>query len=152
MKVCFMGHRSINKMLIHEKLEQVIKELIKNGNDKFIMGNHGDFDNLSLSICRKLKREFVHIKIEVVIGSLNPLTRKKNEDDFINPFRDVQTVFYDVEHVHFKRRLIEINKRMVNECDILVCYVDERKNYGGARLIKGYAEKKGLRIINLFGT
>ena len=39
---------------------------------------------------------------------------------------------------------------MIENCDILVCYVDEKVKNSGSKRILSYAKKKGLKIINLF--
>lgn len=38
----------------------------------------------------------------------------------------------------------------IDECDTLICYVDNNLSNSGAKSIMKYAEKKGLNVINLF--
>lgn len=57
---------------------------------------------------------------------------------------------YYIEDEFYKNRIISSNKQMIENCDILVCYVDEKVKNSGSKRILSYAKKKGLKIINLF--
>lgn len=155
-KIAFIGHRFVYEDdEIREKLYKLAESEIKNGYKTFTMGTHGDFDAMALSVCRQLRKIYSDIKIEVVITSLNaikPFIDKELLEDnekFI-PYRDVTTVMYDIEEEHFKRRIVASNQKMIDTCDALICYVDEKRCYGGAILTYKYAKKKGLRIVNLY--
>ena len=39
---------------------------------------------------------------------------------------------------------------MIDTCDALICYVDEKAYRSGAKTAMRYAKRKGLRIINLY--
>ncbi len=39
---------------------------------------------------------------------------------------------------------------MIDTCDTLICYVDEKKSKSGAKTAMKYAQKIGLKIINLW--
>lgn len=155
MRVCFIDHRNIIFRDIKEKLKKTIVEEIKNGCETFMMGTHGDFDIMALEICRELKCNYPNIKIEVVLTSLNK-TRKQilfNDEFgeyFYEPYKDVQTVMYEIESVHFRKQIIVSNKKMIDECDTLICYVDKNCTHSGAKTAMYYAKRKGLKIINLF--
>lgn len=155
-KICFIGHRNIyiyNE--IRKKLYDTVAQEIKNGNKFFTMGTHGEFDNLALSVCRELKQIYKDIVIEVVFTSFKQINPQISKDliwgnEKYLPYKDVNTVMYNIEEEHFKRKIIASNQQMINNCDILICYVDTEKTYGGAILAYKYAKKKGLQIINLF--
>ena len=66
------------------------------------------------------------------------------------PYSDVKTLMYEIEDIFFKRRITYSNKKMIDECDTLICYVDENFSNSGSKSIMKYAEKKGLNVINLF--
>lgn len=42
------------------------------------------------------------------------------------------------------------NRQMINECDTLICYVDEKRCISGAKRALCYAKEKGLKIVNLW--
>lgn len=148
-KVCFIGHRSFNTIPVREKLKNCIQELINDGYNFFMIGCHGDFDKLSLSVCRELKKLY-NIDIEIVLTSLHIFDKENIYDDKSTIYRDVSTILYECENVFYKNRIEFCNKKMVDECDVLVCYIDETKYKSGAKLIYNYAKKQRKTIINLF--
>ena len=147
MAVCFIGHRKIFAKDIEARLIAAIQTEIERGCTTFTMGTHGEFDALALSTCRKLRRTH-DFEIEVVITSLNTI---KNDSEFADaPYDDVKTVMFDIESAHFKQRITLSNRQMIDGCDTLICYVDERVYRSGAKTAMRYAKKKGLKIINLY--
>ena len=86
-------------------------------------------------------------KIEVVITNYNP----KIQDKIIikeNP--KYETVMFEIEDLHPKQRITASNKQMIDSCDSLICYVDPNSWKSGAKTTMNYAQKKGLKIINLY--
>ena len=71
-------------------------------------------------------------------------------DEKYTPYENVETVMYDIEQEHFKRKISISNKKMIDCCDTLICYVDTTRAYGGAVRAYKYAIKKGLHIVNLY--
>ena len=59
---------------------------------------------------------------------------------------------YDIETVHYKRKIVVSNQQMINNANTLICYIDTSKTFGGAILAYKYAKKKGLHIVNLYNT
>ncbi len=147
MKTAFIGHRKIFTKGIYERLVNVIRIQIKNGCKVFTMGTHGDFDKLALNACRQLRHTCDDMIIEVVITSLNKL---KQDNELNVPYFDVETVMYDIENVHYKRQITLSNRLMIDGCDTLICYVDTLSHGSGAKTALRYAEKQGLKIINLY--
>ena len=39
---------------------------------------------------------------------------------------------------------------MIDRCDTIICYVDEKKYKSGAKTAMNYAKKQGLKIINIY--
>jgi len=147
MKTAFIGHRRIFAEDIYERLICTIQSEIENGSTCFTMGTHGEFDSLALSACKELRKKF-EIEIEVVLTSLHIL-EKKNKQDFV-PYSDVKTVFYEIENAHFKQQITLSNRLMMDTCDTLICYVNEKEKKSGAKTAMRYAKKQGLKIINLY--
>lgn len=150
MKTAFIGHRKIFDKRIEEKILKAIKTEIDNGCREFTMGTHGRFDTLALCACRILQRTYTDLKIEVVITSLNTIKKENEFDDA--PYSDVDTVMYDIEEEHFKRKISASNRQMIDQCDTLICYVDTKTYYSGAKKALAYAKRRGLKIINLYRT
>lgn len=74
-RTAFIGHRDIFNLKLSDKLNKAIREEIEHGCLYFSMGTRGDFDKMALSECRKLRREYKNICIEVVITSLNTIKK-----------------------------------------------------------------------------
>mgnify|MGYP001859739607 FL=1 len=111
---------------------------------------------MALRVCRKLRKVYTDIEIEVVITSFKTIEPIIDHDPIFGdekyiPYSDVKTIMYDIEEEHYKRKIIVSNQQMINNCDTLICYVNPTKTYGGAILTYKYAKKKGLQIVNLYG-
>ena len=75
---------------------------------------------------------------------------KKNGEYEVAPYADVKTVIYEIEDVYYKRQITLSNRQMIDACNTLICYVDTSKRRSGAKTALRYAEKRGLKIVNLF--
>lgn len=148
MKTAFIGHRNVLAKNISTRISEAILQEIKGGCRVFTMGTHGEFDRLALNVCRQLKNTYKDLEIEVIITSFNEI--KKCNELNIAPYSDVKTTMYDIEDVYFKRRITLSNQRMIDSCDTLICYVNPLSHKSGAKRVLRYAEKRGLKIINLY--
>ena len=153
-KIAFIGHSRLVWDGVENRLTELLTQKIKEGYSFFSMGTHGNFDAMALRVCRKLRAIYPHINIEVVITSLNSIKKRVHTDMFgtevYTPYEDVNTIMYEIEEVHFKRKIIVSNQKMVDNCDTLICYVDPDVAYSGARRVLNYAKKVNKNIINLF--
>lgn len=163
-KVCFIGHRDIllNK-IVEEKLNKAIQNEINSGCRYFTMGTHGEFDKMALSTCRKFRNIYNDIEIVVVLTSLHKIEKKilktyQDEEsktqivynDYYSNYDDVKTTMFYIENIYFKNQITESNKKMIDGCDALICYVDTKKYKSGAKIAMNYAKKNNLQIINLY--
>jgi len=93
-----------------------------------------------------------NLRITIVLTSFNILKRDSlgycKFDYYKN--QGCESVIYNIEEEYFKNRIIKSNKKMVDECDLVVCYVDMKKMDSGARKAVKYAIKQGKKVINLF--
>lgn len=148
--ITFFGHRELFNRDIRNRLKAEIEKYL--GEDiHCIIGTHGEFDSLALSVCRELRRSYPNIKITVVFTTLNVL--QKGEDELCSTadlYNDVETAIYDIEEEHYKRQIIVSNQRMVDDSDMVICYVDMERYQSGAKKAVKYALKKGKQVINLF--
>ena len=161
-KVCFIGHRYLWDSGIKERLTRAVQNEIDLGCKEYAMGTHGEFDVLALSVCRGLREIYSDLEIEVVLTSYHKIQNKLigvfkdeyGETEMIHQdykiLNDVKTTMYDIEDLHYKKRITESNKKMIDFCDTLICYVNTNKLNGGAKTAYNYAKKKGLKIINLY--
>lgn len=94
------------------------------------MGTHIDFNRMTLDVCRELRKTYKDIQIEVVITSLNSINPIINHDEIFGdekyiPDDDIQTVIYDIEEEHYKRKIIASNKQIIYTCDTLIYYANK---------------------------
>ena len=149
---CFFGHRLV-PFSLKGPLTERIQKAIQEGYQTFYIGNHGDFDDLALSLCIDLRKQYPQIKIIVVLTSFSAL-ESRYHDEFgehvAKRYQDVETCFFDIEEVHYKQRITESNQQMAKRCNLAICYVDERRSRSGALRALKFARKNGCRIENLF--
>lgn len=143
--IAFFGHSEVNKIeLVKERLYKKLIEIIPSGYFRCLIGRHGDFDKICLSVCKEYKvKNNLQIEIIVVLTSLNELNKNKFSQEY-------KTMIYDIEEVYYKNQINVSNRKMVDESDLVVCYVNMRKKKSGAKNAVKYAIKQGKEIINLY--
>ena len=138
--VCtFFGHRdSPNNM--EQELYCVLRKLVERcGVDEFLVGNHGNYDRMVLSVLKRLKEEYSHICYAAVLAYLPPGRQEHQYESSIYP--------EGVECVPRRFAIVKRNRWMVEQCDIVVSYI--LRSGGGAAQFVRMAERQGKRIINL---
>ena len=131
-KIAVIGHRIFLPQYVYESFEKECLKQVEKNNFSFYVGTHGEFDSMSYHILKKLKKENKHIEINIVVTSLNIINPIIRYDKIVGKeifyrYEDVNFVMYEIEDVFFKRKIIESNKKMIEECDILICYVNPNK-------------------------
>lgn len=161
--IVFFGHAFIyQKDKVKTRLYEVVEKYVNLGYKNFLIGKYGDFDDISLNVCREVRKKYRDIKITVVVTSYAIFNKKtvidhveNFEDEFIvysraDKYSDVETTSYFIEDLHFKRRIIETNRYMVENSDVIICYIDEQKTKSGAKKAVNYATKLGKVVINIY--
>ncbi len=161
--IVFFGHSYINqKDIVNKRLCDIVEKYIKLDYKNFLIGKYGDFDDMALDVCRELRNKYRDIKITVVVTSYTIFNKKtvidhvKGFEDEVktyskaDKYSDVETSSYFVEDFHFKRRIIETNRCMVEDSDVVICYIDTKKMQSGAKRAVNYAKKLGKTIINIY--
>ena len=135
--VTFCGHKDIpDPKALTEKLESVLKVLIGEGADHFLLGGYGKFDMLAACVLRDLKTVYPDICSTLVLAYLN---REYNESLYDD------TTYPPLENVPFKYAVLRRNEWMADQADVIVAYVTH--SWGGAAATLRYAERKKKRII-----
>ena len=148
--IAFFGHRRLWKEDIRDKLKDAIVSNL-DGETRCMIGVHGEYDRLALSVCRELRSSYPKLKIIVVFTDLKIL--QKRDGEFFSKadyYDDVETMIYDIEEVHFKRRITLSNKKMVEDSQLIICYADMNSYQSGAKNAVAYAIKQEKKVINLF--
>ncbi|MBR5599080.1 MAG: hypothetical protein IKW39_03470 [Alphaproteobacteria bacterium] len=142
----FFGHRDTPlSSEIELRLENTIKNLISQGVYEFWCGNEGTFDTLTRMIMIRLKKDIPYLNLCFVSAynpdNFPPLKRKTLEENF--------EIIYSIEIAdgHPKFAITRRNKYMINNSDIIVCYITDEK--GGAYNAVKLAQKQNKEIINI---
>ena len=152
--VAFFGHRNIfNNDTIKKRVFDLLCDLKQQGYTKFLVGSHGEFDRIVLSACLEYKNIIDNnIKIYVVLTNIPFSSKQTQVGNKIESYEDngCETLFYDIENVYYKNRIIFSNKKMVDNADLIVCYVNMNDYKSGAKTAIKYAIKQNKTIVNLF--
>ena len=142
MTCCFFGHKDTPSS-VYEKLEEAVEKIIvEDGVSSFLVGNQGQFDSMALSALRKLKLKYPRINYNVVLAYMPA------EKEMWNPYEYGETMLPEgIESVHPRYAISWRNKWLVNESDVVICYITH--GWGGAARYVELASKKKKRTINL---
>ena len=145
-KIALFGHRDFCPTKeIEEKLYSLLNNLIRSKEYlEIYIGRNGEFDVFAASVVKRFQKEVGAERNCLTL--ILPYTVKdidyyeKYYDDIIIPDR--------VTNAYPKFAITKRNRWMVENCDLLVCFV--KHNNGGAYKAMKYAEKLERKIINLF--
>ncbi len=143
-RVSFVGHRDtydLNK--IEKTLSTIIEDLLKrNLYVDFMVGRNGDFDIAVASIIKRTLRNSDYNNGTIALV----LPYKVKDEIYYKNYYD-EIVYPVARKTHFKRAITERNTWMVDNSELLICYVEKER--GGARDMLEYAKRKGVEVINL---
>ena len=147
-RVCtFAGHRDIcaTEKLISNLKEHIEILITKENVSEFLVGNYGGFDHISAKTVRELQKVYPHIKLILVIPYLTKVITKYKEQ-FYEKYDSI--LMADMPLSTPKNlRIIKSNQYMVDKSDFLICFIN--RGWGGAAQTVDYAEKKGIKVINI---
>lgn len=136
-RIILFGHRDFNgHNIVEENLFSLLKDLIKE--KQFVeiyVGRDGEFDIYAATIVKRVQR---------ICGKDN------NELICVLPYSKKDTVYYEkyydriiipecIEKTHPKGAITKRNRWMVEQSDLLICYVEHEQ--GGAYSALKYAKK-----------
>ena len=143
--IALFGHRDFCAHKdIERKLSLILQELFREKD--FInvhVGRDGEFGVFASSVIKRAKRTFAYENLSISL--VLPYTRK--DMDFFEKYYDDIIIPESVGRCHPKEAICKRNKWMIEQSNILICYVE--KNSGGAYKALKYAKKLNKRIINL---
>ncbi len=148
-RMAFFGHRIVAESeQVKRLVYQILKEKTQQGYREILVGSHGEFDKIVLLECLKYKREIDEsLKITLVLTTLSTIGKRKDKNSQNDLF---ETLIYEIEQEYFKNRINFSNRKMIDDCELIVCYVDMNRGVSGAKKAVKYAIKKGKEIINLY--
>lgn len=141
---CF-GHSMIPRKIV-PKVEKAIRQLYHDDPDtEFLVGHQGEFDNAVYRALTILENEFPDIRYKAVLAYM---PGEKEEYPLYPPER----TYYPegLELVHPKYAITRRNRWMVEQCDVVLCYITH--SWGGAAQFVNKAMRMGKKIISLAET
>lgn len=148
---CFTGHRDLpflKRKMIARKLEQTVIGLIQSGVQYFEAGGALGFDTLAAQTVLKLKKEYPHIKLILVLPCLSQTKGWREED--IQIYETIKAAADKVVYTsqqYTRDCMHKRNRHLVDHSGVCICYLTESN--GGTAYTVNYANKHGLKIINL---
>ncbi len=149
--VCFSGHRKIPPEeipMVSKRLRDALIECIENGYCFFGAGGALGFDALAAQAVLELKVEYPHIRLILVLPCRDQ-TRWWKETDITEYERiksEADKVVYTAEQ-YYSGCMHKRNRHLVDNSSLCICYL--KKHSGGTAYTVHYAEKCGLKIINI---
>ena len=150
---CLIGHSLIKHLEVYDRLKNAIEQFIIGGCKHFIVGQHGEFDEYAKSCLLDLKIKYPDIRIEIVMRSPRYMGAPKNSDPELfypdmlkEPF---DYLMYNIEDVYYKARIDFCNKRMIDDCDAVICYIDKTQIHSGAKRAYNYAKRQNKYVYNI---
>ena len=142
MTCCFFGHKD-SPSEVKSILRTTVEDLICSGKaDSFLIGNHGAFDSMALSVLRDAKKEHPEITYNVVLAYM---PGHKEEYNYVDP---METVYPEgLENVPPRFAISWRNDWMLKESQVVVCFV--RHSMGGSGKFKEKAIRQKKEVINL---
>ena len=144
-RVTFIGHRTIYDMRhIQHSIEEIVLNLLRRYDFvEFNIGRNGDFDIFVASAIKHTQKKF-----GTQNSSLNLVLPYQSKDEcFFKEFYD--DIHYPLDNkTHYKSAISKRNEWLIDNSDLLICYVEENKSGGSLKTLK-YAQTKGIKIINL---
>lgn len=148
---CFTGHRDLSpsdRDLIERRLEPTLVRLIESGVCFFGCGGAIGADTCFELAVIKLKRQYPHIKLILVLPCRSQTRGWKEED--IRVYEEIKSkadkVVYTSEE-YTPGCMHKRNRHLVDHSGICVAFL--KKQSGGTAYTWDYARKSGLNLINL---
>lgn len=148
---CFSGHREIpfdETIQIAERLEINIIKLIESGYRYFGTGGALGFDTMAAQTVLKLKKEFPHIRLILVLPCISQTKNWKNRD--IKIYETIKSQADKVVYTsseYYNGCMLKRNRHLVDNSSACICYL--ANNSGGTAYTVNYAYAKGLTVINI---
>jgi len=148
---CFTGHRVIpsgEKETIRSMLETAIEKAIQDGYRFFGAGGALGFDTLAAQTVLKLKRQYPHIWLILVLPCINQTHEWKQAD--IDEYEHIKTladkVFYTSKEYSYGC-MHKRNHHLVDNSNLCIRYMTRLS--GGTAYTVRYAENKRVYIRNI---
>lgn len=147
-KVVLFGHRFVDRAIAVEKaLERVLVDLI-NQNEfvDFYVGRNGDFDRIATSTIHRVVREYGFQNCTLNLALPYKTKEFENNQASFSKYYSSIEIMFD-ERVYPKSAISKRNKNMVDDADLVVCYITHKS--GGAWKAVKYANSNQIPVVNI---
>ena len=148
---CFTGHREIPKKDMRKIRQNTLNAIIKayeNGYRYFGSGGAIDFDLLAADCVLHLKKKYPDIRLILVLPCHGQT--KYWSDKEIRKYNKIKKkadkVVFTSEQ-YYNGCMQKRNRHMVDNSSLCFCYLT--KNTGGTAYTVNYAQRHGLKIVNV---
>ena len=144
-RITLMGHRELGAhQAVEDRLYQILRHTLRaNPCVEIYVGRNGAYDLLAASVVKRIQREMGRERCELIL--VLPYTEK--DMPYYEKYYDCVMIPDCLAHTHPKGAITKRNRWMVEQCDLLICYVERES--GGAYTALKYAARLGKDIINL---
>lgn len=149
--VSFFGHRFIDdSQTVEQKLYELLRIIMSRGDREveFLVGRNGDFDLMTASVVRRLKKELNAENVFLTLILPYETAELRNNTEAFENYYDSIEISEASPDKNFKYAIAARNRDMLDRSDMVVVYVKNQS--GGAYQSLRYAEKNDKRIINLY--
>lgn len=150
--VCsFSGHRQIYRIhsdILPKCLSELIDTLIEAGVVRFCSGGATGFDLLAAELVLKKRNEGKHVSLSMILPCRDqalfwPAELREQYARILSGANEVEYITDKYNQFCMHQR----NRRLVDEADILLCYLMHEAS--GTAYTKNYAVQKKKHIINI---
>lgn len=138
---CF-GHSTAPIDISSQVRNEIVKLLKEEPDSEFLIGHQGQFDGIVYHALNSLEREFPDLQYKIVLAYM---PGQKEDYELYPPER----TYYPegLELVHPKYAITRRNRWMVEQCDVVLCYITH--SWGGAAQLVKQAENWKKDIFNI---
>ena len=147
--VSFFGHRHLdNSIMVERALEKTVRFILQRPEYiEFLVGRDGEFDQLASSAVKRCRREIREDNSALIwVLPYETAELRDNEEAFLRYYDEIEICERSAGS-HYKAAIQIRNRAMIDRSDFAVFCVERRQ--GGAYQTLRYAEKHGVRHINL---
>lgn len=150
---CFTGHRNLPAERIEKiigLLEHELIRLIENGYKYFGAGGALGFDTIAALTVLRLKEQYPHIRLILVLPCLTQSKSWNLEDQTV--YEDIKSKADKVVYTsqdYVRGCMHKRNRHLVDNSSVCICYLD--KSSGGTAYTVDYAKGQGKTVINIAG-
>ena len=146
---CLTGHRQIPEDVrpaLERNLEQTLRRLIAEGYTYFGAGGALGFDTMAAQTVLRLRREFPHLRLILVLPCPDQTRYWKESDiaEYQRILSSADKVVYVSPHYHWGC-MQQRNRHLVDNSGVCVAYCT--KSTGGSAYTVNYARSKGLPVL-----